>query len=362
MIPMIDLKKQFSEIKSEIFEMMTEILESTQYILGPKVLELEQKIARYHGVSEAIGVASGTDALHLAVEALGIGEGDEVITTPFTFFATAEAIFYTGATPVFVDIDPDTMNIDPAKIEEKITDRTKAILPVHIFGHPADMDKIGSIAQKHKLLIIEDCAQSFGAEIRGKKTGSFGDAGCFSFYPSKNLGAFGDGGMVLLQDPRAAADIRQLRNHGSKGSYKHEKVGFNSRLDEMQAGILLVKFKRIDEYNEKRRERAALYNEFLSDGVTRPVERPGVKHVYHQYTLRSTKRNEIQKVLRDRNISSVIYYPIPLHLQEAVSFLGHKKGDFPVAEEAADRVLSLPIYPELPEEAVKEIAAIINNV
>lgn len=362
MIPMIDLKKQFSEIKSEIFEMMTEILESTQYILGPKVLELEQKIARYHGVSEAIGVASGTDALHLAVEALGIGEGDEVITTPFTFFATAEAIFYTGATPVFVDIDPDTMNIDPAKIEEKITDRTKAILPVHIFGHPADMDKIGSIAQEHKLLIIEDCAQSFGAEIRGKKTGSFGDAGCFSFYPSKNLGAFGDGGMVLLQDPLAAADIRQLRNHGSKGSYKHEKVGFNSRLDEMQAGILLVKFKRIDEYNEKRRERAALYNEFLSDGVTRPVERPGVKHVYHQYTLRSTKRNEIQKVLRDRNISSVVYYPIPLHLQEAVSFLGHKKGDFPVAEEAADRVLSLPIYPELPEEAVKEIAAIINNV
>ena len=362
MIPMIDLKKQFSEIKGEIIEMMTGILESTQYILGPKVLELEQKIARYHGVSEAIGVASGTDALHLAVEALGIGEGDEVITTPFTFFATAEAIFYTGATPVFVDIEPDTMNIDPAKIEEKITDRTKAILPVHIFGHPADMDKIGSIAQKHKLLIIEDCAQSFGAEIRGRKTGSFGDAGCFSFYPSKNLGAFGDGGMVLLQDPLTAADIRQLRNHGSKGAYKHEKVGFNSRLDEIQAGILLVKFKRIDEYNEKRRQRAVLYNEFLSDRVTRPVERPGMKHVYHQYTLRSKKRNEIQKALRDRDISSVVYYPVPLHLQEAVSFLGHKKGDFPVAEEAAERVLSLPIYPELPEEAVKEIAAIINNV
>ncbi len=362
MIPMIDLKKQFSEIKGEIFEMMTEILESSQYILGPKVLELEQKIARYHGVSEAIGVASGTDALHLAVEALGIGEGDEVITTPFTFFATVEAIFYTGATPVFVDIEPHTMNIDPAKIEEKITDRTKAILPVHIFGHPADMDKIGSIAQKHKLLIIEDCAQSFGAEIGGRKTGSLGDAGCFSFYPSKNLGAFGDGGMVLLQDTRTAADIRQLRNHGSKGAYKHEKVGFNSRLDEIQAGILLVKFKRIDEYNERRRSRAALYNEFLSDAVTRPVERPGMKHVYHQYTLRSTKRNEIQKVLRDRNISSVVYYPVPLHLQEAVSFLGHKKGDFPVAEETAERVLSLPIYPELPDEAVQEIAAIINNV
>ncbi|PKL51097.1 MAG: transcriptional regulator [Nitrospira bacterium HGW-Nitrospira-1] len=362
MIPMIDLKKQFSEIKGEIFEALTEILESAQYILGPKALELEQKIARYHGVPEAIGVASGTDALHLALEALGIGEGDEVITTPFTFFATAEAIFYTGARPVFVDIEQDTMNIDPARIEEKITARTKAIMPVHIFGQPADMDAICGIAKKHNLLIIEDCAQSFGAEIRGKKTGSFGDAGCFSFYPSKNLGAFGDAGMALLQDRSVADEIRQLRNHGSKGAYRHEKIGFNSRLDEMQAGILLVKFKRIDEYNEKRRKRAALYNEFLSDSVTKPVERPGMKHVYHQYTLRSAKRDEMQKVLRDNDISSVVYYPIPLHLQEAVSFLGYKQGDFPVAEEAAKKVLSLPIYPELPKEAVKEIAAIINNV
>lgn len=362
MIPMIDLKKQFSEIKDEIFAVMTDILESTQYILGPRVLELEQKIARYHGMPEAIGVASGTDALHLAVEALGIGEGDEVLTTPFTFFATAEAIFYTGATPVFVDVEPETMNIDPAKIEEKITGRTKAILPVHIFGHPADMDAVGSIAKKHGLMIIEDCAQSFGAEIRGKKTGSFGDAGCFSFYPSKNLGAFGDGGMVLLQNASVADAVRQLRNHGSKGAYRHERVGFNSRLDEMQAGILLVKFNRIDEYNEKRRKRAALYNELLSDSIMLPVERPGMKHVYHQYTIRSTKRDVIQKALRDNSISSVVYYPIPLHLQEAVSFLGYKKGDFPIAEEAAEKVLSLPIYPELPEEAVKEIAAIINNV
>src|SRR4030066_2018223 len=281
MIPMIDLKKQFSEIKDEVFEVLTEILESTQYILGPRVLELEQKIARYHDVSEAMGVASGKDALHLAVKALGIGEGDEVITTPFTFFATAESIFYTGATPVFVDVEPDTMNIDPKKIEEKITSRTKAIMPVHISVHPADMDMICNIAKKHKLMIIEDCAQSFGAEIRGKKTGSFGDAGCFSFYPSKNLGAFGDAGMVLLQDHAVADDIRQLRNHGSKGAYKHEKVGFNSRLDEMQAGILLVKFKRIDQYNEKRRDRAALFNELLSDVIIRPVERPGMKHVYH---------------------------------------------------------------------------------
>ncbi len=361
MIPMIDLKKQFAEIKEEVFEVLTEILESTQYILGPMVLELEQKISRYHDVSEAIGVASGTDALHLAVKALGIGEGDEVITTPFTFFATAESIFYSGATPVFVDVEPDTMNIDPAKIEEKITSRTKAIMPVHIFGHPADMDSICAIAKKHKLMIIEDCAQSFGAEIRGKKTGSFGDAGCFSFYPSKNLGAFGDAGMVLLQDHAVADDIRQLRNHGSKGAYKHEKVGFNSRLDEMQAGILLVKFKRIDQYNDKRRDRAALYDKLLSGDIIRPVERPGMKHVYHQYTIRSSRRDEIQKALRRHDIASVVYYPVPLHLQEAVSSLGHKKGDFPVAEEAAAKVLSLPIYPELPEEAVKEIAAIINN-
>lgn len=362
MIPMIDLKKQFSEIKEEVFEVLTGILESTQYILGPKVLELEQKIASYHGVTDAIGVASGTDALHLAVEALGIGEGDEVITTPFTFFATAEAIFYTGATPVFVDVEPDTMNIDPERIEEKITERTKAIMPVHIFGHPADMDKICSLAKKYNLLVIEDCAQSFGAEIRGKKTGSFGDAGCFSFYPSKNLGAFGDGGMVLLQDHAVAEDIRQLRNHGSKGAYRHEKIGFNSRLDEIQAGILLVKFKRIDQYNERRRRRAALYDEFLSESIMRPVERQDVRHVYHQYTLRSPKRDRIQQALREKNISSVVYYPVPLHLQEAVSFLGHKKGDFPVAEEASEKVLSLPIYPELAEEAVKEIAAIINNV
>lgn len=359
---MIDLKKQFSEIKGEIFEMMTEILESTQYILGPKVRELEQKIAGYHGVAEAIGVASGTDALHLAVEALGIGEGDEVITTPFTFFATAEAIFYTGATPVFVDIEPDTMNIDAGKIEEKITGRTKAIMPVHIFGHPADMERITDIARKHHLLIIEDCAQSFGAEINGKKTGSFGAAGCFSFYPSKNLGAFGDGGMVVLQDRLVADDIRQLRNHGSRGAYQHEKVGFNSRLDELQAGILLVKFARIDQYNEQRRRKAALYHQLLSDRVALPVEKPGAKHVYHQYTLRSPKRDMIQKTLRDHDIASVVYYPVPLHLQEAVSFLGYKKGDFPVAEEAAERVLSLPIYPELPEEAVKEIAALINHV
>jgi len=362
MIPMVDLKRQFNDIKEEIFGVLAEVLESSQYILGPRVKELEKRIAAYQGSSEAIGVASGTDALHLSIEALGIGDGDEVITTPFTFFATAEAVLYTGATPVFVDIEPETMNLDPAKIESKITKRTKAIVPVHIFGHPADMEKILLIAKKYNLRVIEDCAQSFGAEIKGKKCGSFGDAGCFSFYPSKNLGAFGDGGMIMLNDPSTAEDIRKLRNHGSKGAYRHESVGFNSRLDEIQAGILLVKLKRIDEYNNKRRKKAAVYNELLMGGVHRPVELPGYRHVYHQYTIRSRQRDEIQLRLRDNNISSVVYYPTPLHLQEAINFLGYKKGDFPVAEETAEKVLSLPMYPELEEAAVQKITDIINNV
>jgi len=362
MIPMVDLKKQFIEIKEEVLTVLTEILESSQYILGPRVRELEKKIAEYHGVSEGVGVASGTDALHLSLEALGIGEGDEVITTPFTFFATAEAVLYTGAKPVFVDIEQDTMNIDPAEIESKITERTKAIIPVHIFGHPADMDVILKIAGKHNLKIIEDCAQSFGSHTKGKKTGSFGDTGCFSFYPSKNLGAFGDGGMILLNDSSIADDIRRLRNHGSKGAYRHESVGFNSRLDEIQAGILLVKFRRIDEYNNKRRQKAALYNELLSDTVVKPVEKPDAYHVYHQYTIRSLKRDEIQKHLSKNSISSVVYYPVPLHLQEAIGFLGYRKGDFPVAEETSEKVLSLPIYPDLEETSIRKIADIINNV
>lgn len=362
MVPMIDLKKQFADIKDEVLRSVSDILESAHYILGPRVSEFEKRVAAYHNVSEAIGVASGTDALHLAVEALGIGDGDEVITTPFTFFATAEAVIYTGATPVFVDIDPETMNIDPARIEAKITENTKAIIPVHIFGHPADMDRIMAIAEKHKLHVIEDCAQSFGADINGRKTGSFGDVGCFSFYPSKNLGAFGDAGMVTLNDADLVDRIRVLRNHGSKGSYRHESVGFNSRLDELQAGILLVKLGRIDEYNRRRHENAALYNTCLSDTVIKPVERSGMTHVYHQYTLRSSRRDTIQQKLREKDISSVVYYPIPLHLQEALSFLGHREGDFPFAEAAASTVLSLPMYPELEEKTIKEIAEIINNV
>ncbi len=362
MIPMVDLKKQFQEIKEDVFRVLTEILESSRYILGANVSEFEKKVADYYGVREAIGVASGTDALHLSIDALGIGEGDEVITTPFTFFATVEAILYTGATPVFVDIESDTLNIDVDQIEANITKKTKAILPVHLFGHPADMGKISYIAKKNKLKVIEDCAQSFGAGINGKKVGSFGDAGCFSFYPSKNLGGYGDGGMIILNDSKVADTIRELRNHGSRGSYRHERVGFNSRLDEIQAGILLVKLKLIDEYNRKRRQNAALYTKLLSDKVKCPVEKKGAYHVFHQYTIMSLRRDEIQQRLKENGISSVIYYPAPLHLQKALKFLGYQKGDFPVAEKAAKEVLSLPMYPELEESVIINIAEIIRDV
>ncbi|MBI4684294.1 MAG: DegT/DnrJ/EryC1/StrS family aminotransferase [Nitrospirae bacterium] len=361
MVPMLDLKKEFGEIKTELLDMLTEILGSSHYILGPKVAELEKKIAEYIGVPSAIGVASGTDALHLSIDALDIGEGDEVITTPFTFFATAEAVIYTGATPVFVDIEPDTFNIDPTRIEEKITPKTKAIIPVHLFGHPADMKEIQRIAKKYNLRIIEDCAQAFGAAVHGKKTGSFGDAGCYSFYPSKNLGAYGDGGMITINDINVAEIIKKLRNHGSGGAYRHETIGFNSRLDEIQAGILLIKFKRIDESNSKRRQKAALYTKLLSGKAKCPSEKDGFYHVYHQYTITSPERNAIQSRLKDKGFSSVVYYPIPLHLQDALSYLGYKEGDFPVAERAAKEVLSLPIHPYLEEKTIEEIARVING-
>ncbi len=362
MVPMVDLKKQFQEIKDEVFHVLTAILESSHYILGTKVSEFEKKVADYHSVREAIGVASGTDALHLSIDALDIGEGDEIITTPFTFFATVEAILYTGATPVFVDIEPDTLNIDVTRIEANITKKTKAILPVHLFGHPADMEKIFNIAKKHRLKVIEDCAQSFGANVNGKKVGRIGDAGCFSFYPSKNLGGYGDGGMIILNSSRVADKIRELRNHGSRGSYRHKRVGFNSRLDEIQAGILLVKLIHVDEYNRKRRRNAELYNNLLSDKVKCPVEKKGAYHVFHQYTIMSHKRDKIQQRLKENGVSSVIYYPVPLHLQEALKFLGYQKGDFPVAEKAAKEVLSLPMYPELEESTIIKIAEIIKNV
>lgn len=362
MVPMVDLKKQFQGIREEVFESISRIIESSSYILGPSVGEFESKVAEYTGVPQAIGVASGTDALHLSLEALGIGDNDEVITTPFTFFATVEAILYTGARPVFVDIEPDTFNIDPEKIGERITERTRAILPVHLFGHPADMERIMDIARRYNLYVVEDCAQAFGATIGNRRVGSFGDAGCFSFYPSKNLGAYGDGGMITVRSEELSERIRMLRNHGSTASYIHERVGFNSRLDEIQAGILLIKFRRIEEYNRLRREKAMKYSSLLSGLVRCPFEKDGFRHVFNLYTIRSDKRDEIQRALFEKGISSVVYYPVPLHLQKALSFLGYRKGDFPVAEMASREVLSLPIYPELEDPVIEEVADAVKEV
>jgi dTDP-4-amino-4,6-dideoxygalactose transaminase len=352
-IPMFDLKTQYKALQYEIETALREILQSGHFVLGKYVKTIEKEIARYHNVSHAVSLASGTDALHLCLKALGIKEGDEVITTPFTFIAAAEAITYVGAQPVFADIDKRTLNIDPQHIKEKITSRTKAIIPVHLFGLPADMEQIMDIAKKYNLKVIEDCAQSFGAQYKGISVGSIGDAGCFSFYPSKNLGAFGDGGMVITSNDDMYKKIKMLRNHGSAASYQHDFIGFNSRLDEIQAAILSIKLRHIDAYNQKRRHLAEIYTVLMEGVVQCPPELSDRKHVYHQYTIRSHRRTEIQNTLLHNAISSVIYYPVPLHLQKAFQYLDYKENDFPESEAAAREVLSLPMYPELVPEKVK---------
>ena len=355
---MVDLKIQYEAIKEEINSAVLSVMQSAHFILGPQGKALEEEIAGYHGVKHAVAVASGTDALHLALLAAGIKRDDEVITTPFTFIATAEAISYVGAIPVFVDIDPDSFNIDISKIAPAITSKTKAIIPVHLYGQPADMDGLMELAKKHSLKVIEDCAQSFGAEYHGKKTGAIGDLGCFSFFPSKNLGGYGDGGMVTTNDDDLAEHLLSLRNHGSKVRYHHEEVGFNSRLDEIQAAIIRVKFKHIDVYNEKRRNNAALYSRYLAgSGIRTPSEQSRTKHVFHQYTIRVKNRDAVKQELdAGRITSSMIYYPVPLHLQAAYKELGMKPGSLPVSELAAREVLSLPLYPELTEEQIKKVA------
>jgi dTDP-4-amino-4,6-dideoxygalactose transaminase len=360
-IPMVDLKAQYEAIREEINNTVLGVIQSTHFILGPQGKSLEEEIAHYHGVKHAVGVASGTDALHLALLAAGIKRGDEVITTPFTFIATAEAISYVGAVPVFVDIDPDSFNIDISKIAPAITGKTKAIIPVHLYGQPVDMDGIMELAKKHRLKVIEDCAQSFGAEYHGKKTGAIGDLGCFSFFPSKNLGGYGDGGMVTTNDDDLAAHLLSLRNHGSSVRYHHEEVGFNSRLDEIQAAIIRVKFKHIDAYNAMRRNNAALYSRLLADpGIRTPSEQTKTKHVFHQYTIRVKNRDAVkQKLDAGRITSSMIYYPVPLHLQAAYKELGMKPGSLPVSELAAREVLSLPLYPELTEEQIEKVAGAV---
>mgnify|MGYP001575541063 FL=1 len=356
-VPMVDLKIQYDAMKNEIDSAVLGVIQNTAFILGPQGKALEQSIAGYHRVKFAVGVASGTDALHLALRAADIGPGDEVITTPFTFIATAEAISYVGAVPVFVDIRPDTFNMDVSQIASRITKRTKAILPVHLYGQAADMDPLMEIAKKHSLKVIEDCAQSFGSEYKGKKTGAFGDMGCFSFFPSKNLGCYGDGGMVITDDRNLAERLQSLRNHGSRVRYYHDEIGYNSRLDEIQAAVLNVKFKRIDTYNASRIRNAALYTKHLSvPGIQTPAADGDVKHVYHQYTIRVKNRDAVKKRLDEAKMSCMIYYPVPLHLQAAYKDLGMKPGSLPVSEQAAREVLSLPMYPELTEEQIRSVA------
>lgn len=373
MIPLCDLKLQYHQYKDEIDAAMQQAAEQARYILGPNVKQLEQDVADYCQCQFGVGVASGTDALHLALRALEIGPGDEVITTPFTFVATTEAIGMVGATPVFVDIDPQTFNINTAAIEAAITPKTKAILPVHLYGQPCDMDHIMDIAGRHNLFVVEDNAQSFGAEFRGRKAGSFGHAGCLSFFPSKNLGAFGDGGMVVTNDQRVAERAEMLRRHGGKVKYYHDELGLNSRLDELQAAILRVKLPRIDQWNRQRREAALAYNERLAEvqGATRPHEltvdgpmvpldenkQPNVivRSVYHQYTIQVDRRDDVAAALKAREIGNAVYYPIPLHLQKVHAHLGCKPGDFPVAEQVATRCLSLPIFPGIQTDQIDQV-------
>jgi dTDP-4-amino-4,6-dideoxygalactose transaminase len=362
MIPMVDLLAQLAGIREEVLARVKQTIESGQYVLGKNVREFEVKAAEFLGTGYAVGVASGTDALHLALKALGVGPGDEVVTTPFTFFSTVEAIIYLGARPVLADIDPKTFNIDPGEAAKKITAKTRAILPVHLFGYPAPMEAIMELAGRHGLVVVEDCAQSFGASLKGRQTGSFGEAGCFSFYPSKNLGCYGDGGLIAMKDGSLAEEVRSLRNHGQKKTYIHEEIGFNSRLDELQAAILLVKLGRISEYNEARRRKAALYTELLGGHLPCPSYGDGGGyHVYHQYTLRHPRRDALRQALLDAGVSSMIYYPVPLHMQPALKGMAGGKGSFPHAERAAQEVLSLPIYPELEDSAIERIAQIIRR-
>ncbi len=361
-ISMLDLKAEYSSIKAEVDTALSAVLSSGAFILGPNVSSFEKEFAGYIGTKYAVAVASGTDALFLSLKALGVGEGDEVITTPLTFFATAEAVSYTGAKPVFVDVDPLTHNIDPSKIEKAVTKRTKAVLPVHLWGLPADMSQIMEIAEKHGLSVVEDCAQSAGAAYKGKKTGSFGATGCFSFFPTKNLGCYGDGGMITTNDENIYEKLKLLHLHGSKSRGVHEMIGYNSRLDEIQAAILRIKLKRLDIWNAARRKNAGYYSsQFSKLGIKCPAEPSGTEHVYHQYTIETGEREKTIESLKAAGVSAFVYYPNPLHLQKAYDGLGYKKGDLPASEMIGEKMLSIPVHPFLSEEEKKTVAEAFKN-
>ena len=360
MIPFIDLKSEYAEINEELTNAIQRVLKSGWFILGEELKKFEEEFSKYIGTKYGAGVNSGSDALFLALKALEIGKGDEVITVSHTFISTVDAIVRNGAKPVFVDIDPDTFCIDVTKIEEKITEKTRVILPVHLYGHPADMGPIMEIAEKYNLFVAEDACQAHGAEYKGKKVGCIGDVGCFSFYPVKNLGAYGDGGMVVTNDKELAEKLGLLRNYGQSKKYYHDFVGVNSRLDEIQAAILRVKLKQLDEWNEKRRLVAKRYNELLGDSeIVTPIGKEYAKHVYHLYVIRHKDRNKLQQYLSKKGIETMIHYPIPVHKQKAYLDLGYT-ASLPVTEKTCNDILSLPVFPELKNEEIEQVVNHIN--
>jgi dTDP-4-amino-4,6-dideoxygalactose transaminase len=357
-IPFVDLKAQYASIKPEVDAAILGVLDSCQFTLGSEVAEFEKEFAAYSGSEHGMGVNTGTSALHLALLAANVGPGDEVITVPFTFVASVAAIHYTGAKTVFVDIDPRTYTMDPGAIEAAITPRTKAIIPVHLYGHPADMDPILEVARRHKLAVVEDACQAHGAEYKGRRIGSLGDMGCFSFYPGKNLGAYGEGGMVVTANPEYARTIRMLRDWGAEKKYQHVLKGYNYRLEGIQGSVLRVKLRHLEAWTEARRAAAARYNELLGGtGIPIPQAMPDVRHVYHIYAIRTANRESVQAALQATGVQTGIHYPTPVHLLPAYADLGYRAGDFPHAEQAAAEVLSLPMYPELTESMQKIVAS-----
>lgn len=361
-VPFLDLKAQYETIREEVAVAIQQVLDRTAFAGGPFVAQFEQEFAAFCGTKHCIGVGSGTDALWLALLGLGIGKGDEVITVPNTFIATAEAISYCGAKPVFVDVDENTYTMNPALVEAAITPKTKAVIPVHLFGQMADMDPIIDVARKHKLFVIEDACQAHGAEYKGRRAGSIGDAGCFSFYPGKNLGAYGEAGAVVSNNLELDKTIRMLRDHGQAKKYYHTYIGWNARMDGIQGAILSVKLKHLDKWTEARRRNAAIYDKLLQGvpGVTTPMEADYGKHVYHLYAIRVSDRDRLIASLGDKEIFCGIHYPIPVHLLDAYQSLGYRKGAFPVAEKAAAEFVSLPMFPELTADQIARVAAEFN--
>jgi dTDP-4-amino-4,6-dideoxygalactose transaminase len=361
-IPLLDLKAQYANIKDEVIQAISDVCDNQAFALGPAVAEFEEKVAVYCNSKYAIGVSSGTDALLVSLMALDIEPGDEVITTPFTFFATAGSIVRLGAKPVFVDVDQESFNIDPSAIEQKITDRTRAIIPVHLFGQIAQMKAITEIAKRHNLAVIEDAAQAIGASQNGIKAGNFGDCGCFSFYPTKNLGGFGDGGLVTTNREDIAQKIKALRDHGQNPRYFYKIIGGNFRLDGIQGAVLNVKLRYLDRWNEKRKQNAALYDSLLGDSpVKTPIISADNASIYHQYTITTPERDKLQQFLAENNIGSAIFYPKPLHLQDCFSDLGYRPGDLPIAEQLCKEVLSLPIYSELATDQIEYVAKTVRK-